>query len=82
MNNFCMIRRYEMGEVHVRNLSDGRVWGAGYVAKDTEQLAYVVDIGLDSQPSILDEESRNARLIDSGYQAYAREEGYYDSLDV
>lgn len=27
-------------------------------------------------------EARNARLIDNGYQAYAREEGYYDGPDV
>jgi len=26
-------------------------------------------------------EHRNARLIDSGYEAYAREEGYYDIPD-
>lgn len=26
-------------------------------------------------------EHRNARLIDSGYAAYAREEGYYDTGD-
>lgn len=28
-----------------------------------------------------DEETRAARIIDSGYQAYAREEGHYDQGD-
>lgn len=59
--------------------SCGRVTSKSYARKHGGKCKECVEPG-STRPSE-SAERRNARLIDSGWEAYAREEGHYDLPD-